>query len=47
VPIFVIFEDPHNVDHITPHKPKKWENIQNNLFLILNKQHTIAVAKVC
>jgi hypothetical protein len=27
VPIFAILEDPHNVDHITLHKSKKWEDI--------------------
>jgi hypothetical protein len=27
VPIFEIPEDPHNADHITPQKLKKWEDI--------------------
>jgi len=27
VPIFAILKDPHNVNHITPHKLKKWEDI--------------------
>ncbi len=26
VPIFAFHEDLHNVDRITPHKPKKWDN---------------------
>jgi hypothetical protein len=30
VPIFVIFEDPHSVKHITLYKSKKWEDIQDN-----------------
>jgi hypothetical protein len=30
VPIFVIPEDPHSVEHITPYKSKKWEDIQDN-----------------
>ncbi len=30
VPIFAFHEDPHNADHITPHKPKKWEDIYDN-----------------
>jgi hypothetical protein len=30
VPIFVIPKNPHNSNHIFPHKPKKWEDIQDN-----------------
>jgi hypothetical protein len=30
MPIFVILEDLHNAKHITPCKPKKWEDIQDN-----------------
>jgi hypothetical protein len=33
-------------DHITPCKPKKWEDILDNEFLIVGKQHTIATTKV-
>jgi hypothetical protein len=41
VPIFAILEDSHIVDHITPRKPKKWEDIYDNQFLIVGGQHTI------
>jgi hypothetical protein len=46
VPIFVILEDLQNANHIIFCKPRKWEDIQDNQFLILNQQHTIVVAKV-
>jgi hypothetical protein len=46
VPIFMIPKDPHNANHIIPHKPKKWEDTQDNQFLIVGEQHTTVVAKV-
>jgi len=46
VPIFAICEDLHNANHITPCKPKKWEDIQDNQFLIVGGQHTIVAMKV-
>jgi hypothetical protein len=31
----IISLTPHNADHITPRKLKKWEDIQDNQFLIV------------
>lgn len=45
MPIFVI-PDLRNANHIIPHKPKKWEDTQDNQFSIVGKQHTTVVAKV-
>jgi hypothetical protein len=47
VPIFVIPEDSHNANHITPRKLRKWEDIQDIQFLIIGGQHTILAMKVC
>jgi hypothetical protein len=46
VPIFVIHEDLQNANHIIPQKSKKCEDIKDNQFFIVGKQHTIVVAKV-
>jgi hypothetical protein len=46
MPIFTIPKDLHNADHITLHKPNKWEDIQDSQYLIINKQYTIVIAKV-
>ncbi len=47
VPIFAILEDPLNVDHIILRKSKKWEDIQDNQFLIVGRKHIIVATKVC
>jgi hypothetical protein len=35
VPIFMILDDPKRPNCILPHRPKKWEDIQNLQFLII------------
>ncbi len=46
MPILAIPKDLHNANHITLHKPNKWEDIQDNQYLIINEQYTIVIAKV-
>jgi hypothetical protein len=40
VPIFAILEDLERPNSISPHRPRKWEDIHNLQVLILDGEHT-------
>ncbi len=46
VPIFTILKDLEKPNYILPRHPRKWENIQNFQFLIVDGQHMITATTV-